>query len=77
MISRVLRILTSRSRFQSHCMIKYSIFLLAFDVLIKLVIPSLSVNSYKRYFMINQQIAWHFVHYSECLYHPFLSMPLK
>ena len=24
----------------------------------------------KRYFIIDQQIAWHFVHYSECLFHP-------
>ena len=23
----------------------------------------------KRHFIIDQQIAWHFVHYSECLYH--------
>ena len=26
----------------------------------------------KRYFMIDQQIAQHFVHYSKCLYHPLL-----
>ena len=25
---------------------------------------------YKRYFMIDQQIARHFVHYSEYIYHP-------
>ena len=26
----------------------------------------------KRYFLIDQQIARHFVHYSECLYHPLI-----
>ena len=29
-----------------------------------------SKDLYKRYFIINQQIARHFVQYSECLYHP-------
>ena len=27
----------------------------------------LQITLYKRYVMIDQQIAWHFVHYSECL----------
>ena len=28
----------------------------------------------KRCFIIDQQIARHYVHYNECLYHPFPSM---
>ena len=31
----------------------------------------------KRYFIIDQQIVQHFLHYSKCLYHPLSSMQLK
>ena len=35
----------------------------------KIVEASLRVEK-KRYFMIDQQIAQHYLHYSKCLYHP-------
>ena len=51
--------------------------LLKVDLQIFLQVISPLYTKYKRYFIINQQIAQHFVHYSECLCHPFPSMKLK